>query len=101
MATIGGARALHLDKQIGSLEEGKKADFIVIDTNVPHATPIYNIYSALVYALKASDVRTVIIGGKLVMEDRRVLTLDEPLILSKGEEYKKKISTSLAAGPAK
>jgi 5-methylthioadenosine/S-adenosylhomocysteine deaminase len=101
MATIGGARALHLDKQIGSLEEGKKADLIVIDTSVPHATPMYNIYSALVYALKAADVRTVIIGGKLVMEDRRVLTLNEPLILSKGEEYKNKISASLAGGHAK
>jgi 5-methylthioadenosine/S-adenosylhomocysteine deaminase len=101
MATIGGARALHLDKQIGSLEPGKKADFIVIETNVAHATPMYNVYSALVYALKAADVRTVIIGGKLVMEDRRALTLDEPLILSKGEEYKRKISISLAGGPTK
>ena len=101
MATIGGARALHLDKQIGSLETGKKADFILIDTNAPHATPMYNVYSELVYALKASDVRTVVIAGKLVMEDRRVLTLNEPDILSKAQEYKKKISASLAGGPTK
>ena len=100
MATIGGARALHLDKQIGSLEPAKKADVIVIDTTAPHATPMYNVYSELVYALKASDVRTVIIAGKLVMEDRRILTVNEPEILAKAAEYKKKISASLAA-PAK
>jgi 5-methylthioadenosine/S-adenosylhomocysteine deaminase len=101
MATIGGARALHLDQQIGSLEIGKKADLILIDTATPHATPMYNVYSELVYALKASDVRTVVIGGKPVMEDRRMLTLNQPEILAKGEEYKRKISASLAATPAK
>jgi 5-methylthioadenosine/S-adenosylhomocysteine deaminase len=101
MATIGGARALHLDKQIGSLENGKKADFILIDTSAPHATPMYNVYSELVYALKASDVRTVIIAGKPVMEDRRILTLNEPEILAKSQEYKKKISASLASASAK
>jgi 5-methylthioadenosine/S-adenosylhomocysteine deaminase len=101
MATIGGARALHLDKQIGSLETGKKADFILIDTGAPHAVPMYNVYSELVYALKASDVRTVLIAGKLVMEDRRMLTLNESEILAKAEEYKKKISASLANTPSK
>jgi 5-methylthioadenosine/S-adenosylhomocysteine deaminase len=101
MATIGGARALHLDKQIGSLETGKKADLILIDTGAPHATPMYNVYSELVYASKASDVRTVVVGGKLVMEDRRMLTLNETEILAKAQEYKKKISASLAGTPAK
>jgi 5-methylthioadenosine/S-adenosylhomocysteine deaminase len=96
MATIGGARAIHLEKQIGSLETGKKADVILVDTRAPHATPMYNVYSELVYALKASDVETVLIGGKVVMDDRRMLTLDEPAILAKAEEYKKKISASLA-----
>jgi len=101
MATIGGARALHLDKQVGSLETGKKADFILIDTSTPHATPMYNVYSELVYALKASDARTVVIAGRLVMEDRRLLTLNEPEILAKAQEYKKKISASLAGSSAK
>src|SRR5580658_2749806 len=101
MATIGGARALHLDKQIGSLETGKKADLILIDTGASHAVPMYNVYSELVYALKASDVRTVVIAGKLVMEDRRMLKLDESDILAKAQEYKKKISASLAGTPAK
>ena len=96
MATIGGARALHMEKEIGSLEAGKKADLILIDTTAPHATPMYNVYSELVYALKASDVKTVIIGGRVVMQDRRMLTLDESQILAKAREYQKKISASLA-----
>lgn len=101
LATITGARALHLDKQIGSLEPGKKADLILVDTSAPHATPMYNVYSQLVYALKASDVRTVIIGGKIVMEDRQMLTLDEPEILAKAREYQKQIAASLAKPAAK
>jgi 5-methylthioadenosine/S-adenosylhomocysteine deaminase len=100
MATITGARALHLEKQIGSLETGKKADLIVVDTRAPHATPMYNAYSQLVYALKAADVRTVVIAGRIVMEDRRMLTLDEKEILAKAQEYKKKIEASLATPPA-
>jgi 5-methylthioadenosine/S-adenosylhomocysteine deaminase len=100
MATIGGARALHLDKQIGSLEAGKKADVILISLDAPHATPMYNVYSQLVYALKASDVKTVIIAGKTVMDDRRILTLDENVILAKAREYKSKIEKSLATAPS-
>ena len=96
MATINGARALHMEKQIGSLEAGKKADVILIRTDAPHATPMYNIYSQLVYALKANDVDTVIVGGKIVMEHRRMLTLDEPQILARAREYAKKIEASLA-----
>jgi 5-methylthioadenosine/S-adenosylhomocysteine deaminase len=92
MATIGGARALHLEKQIGSLETGKKADLIVVDMGGPHATPMYNVYSQIVYALKGSDVRTVVINGKIVMEDRRMLTLDEHEILRKAHEYQKRVA---------
>src|SRR5579862_6080828 len=95
MATIGGARALHLEKQIGSLEPGKKADLIIVETNAPHATPMYNVYSELVYALKSSDVRGVVIAGRVVVENGRVLTLDEPAILAKAREYKKQIESSL------
>ena len=101
MATIGGARALHLEKQIGSIETGKKADLILVDTNAPHATPMYDVYSQLVYALKAPDVRTTIVAGKLVMEDRRMLTLDENEILTKAREYKARIDASLALPLAK
>jgi len=101
MATITGARALHMEKQIGSLEAGKKADLILVDTDATHATPMYNVYSQLVYALKASDVHTVVVGGKVVVEDRKALTLDEKEILAKARGYKKKIENSLAVNPAK
>jgi 5-methylthioadenosine/S-adenosylhomocysteine deaminase len=96
MATIGGARALHLEKQIGSLEPGKKADLIAVETNVPHAAPMYNVYSQLVYALKASDVKTVIVAGREVIEDRKAKTLDEKEILAKAQEYRSKIEASLS-----
>jgi 5-methylthioadenosine/S-adenosylhomocysteine deaminase len=94
LATITGARALHMEKLIGSLEAGKKADLIVVDVSAPHATPVYNVYSTIVYALKSSDVRTTIVGGKLVMENHHMLTLDEPAILSKAEEYRKQLAAS-------
>ena len=96
MATIEGARALHLQKQIGSLEPDKKADLIIVDANAPHATPMYNVYSEIVFALKASDVRTVIIAGRVIMEERKMLTLNEDEILQRAKEYQKKILASLA-----
>jgi len=97
MATINGARALHMEKMIGSLEPGKKADLVLVDTDTPHAEPMYDVYSEIVYALKASDVRTVVIAGKIVMKDRQMLTLDEKEIRAKAQEYKAKIAASLAA----
>ena len=63
MATIDGARAIHLEKEIGSLEKGKKADLILISLDEPNAVPMYDVYAAIAYALKGSDVKTVIIGG--------------------------------------
>jgi 5-methylthioadenosine/S-adenosylhomocysteine deaminase len=99
MATIRGANALHLEKQIGSLEDGKRADLIVVDTTGPHATPMYNVYSQLVYALKGSDVKTVVIDGKLVMEDRRLLTRNEKVIVEKAHQYQKKV-VALHSAPA-
>ena len=74
---------------------------IIIDTAAPHAVPMYNAYSEIVYALKASDVRTVVIAGKIVMEDRRMLTLDEKETLAKAQEYKKKIEASMVAPATK
>jgi len=101
MATITGARALHMENQIGSIEPGKKADLILVETTSPHAAPMYNVYSQIVYALKAADVRTVIIGGKPVMEDRKMLTLDETTILEKANEYKKQVLASFSQSPGK
>jgi 5-methylthioadenosine/S-adenosylhomocysteine deaminase len=95
MATIEGARAIHLEKEIGSLEPGKKADLILINLNEPNAVPMYDVYSQLAYALKASDVETVIIGGRIVMRDQRLLTLHENEILAKAREYGKNVQTSL------
>jgi 5-methylthioadenosine/S-adenosylhomocysteine deaminase len=95
MATIEGARAVHLEKEIGSLEPGKKADLILIDLDKPNAVPIFDIYAALAYALKGSDVRTVVIGGKVVMRDRRLLTINEDQVLAKAREYKISVAKSL------
>jgi 5-methylthioadenosine/S-adenosylhomocysteine deaminase len=91
MATLGGARALGMEKEIGSLEVGKKADVILLELNKPHLQPVYNIVSHLVYSATGADVRDVIIDGKLVMENRKLLTLDEGEILEKMEELRKKI----------
>jgi 5-methylthioadenosine/S-adenosylhomocysteine deaminase len=77
IATIGGAKVLGLDDQVGSLEKGKKADIVIIDLNKPHLTPFYNSYSHIVYAVDAADVETVIVNGKVIMEDRKLLTVDE------------------------
>ena len=76
MATRGGAKALGMESMIGSLEVGKQADVIVVDTNRPHLTPMYDPYSHLVYAAKASDVTHSIINGRLVMERRELLSID-------------------------
>jgi 5-methylthioadenosine/S-adenosylhomocysteine deaminase len=76
MATIMGARALGLEAVTGSLEKGKKADLIIVDTNKPHLTPMYNPVSHLVYAAKGSDVTTSIINGTVVMNDGRLKTMD-------------------------
>jgi 5-methylthioadenosine/S-adenosylhomocysteine deaminase len=95
MATIDGAKALHMEKEIGSLEKGKKADLILISLDEPNAVPMYDVYAQLAYALKASDVETVIIGGRIVMRDRKLLTVNEPEAIAKAREYKKKIAASL------
>ena len=86
MATIDGARALGLSDFIGSLEVNKRADIILIDAEKPHLTPIHDIYATLVYSARGSDVDTVIVDGKVLMENRNVKTLDEHEIIKKVEE---------------
>jgi len=95
MATIEGARALHMEKEIGSLEPGKKADFVVLNLEVPNAVPMYDVYSQIVYALKASEVETVVVGGKTLLKDGKLLTVDEGQAMAKGKEYAKKVEASL------
>jgi 5-methylthioadenosine/S-adenosylhomocysteine deaminase len=95
MATIDGARALHMEKEIGSLEAGKKADVIVISLNEPNAVPMYDVYAQLGYALKGNDVETVVIGGRVVMREHQLLTVKEDEAIAKAREYQKKVAASL------
>ena len=95
MATIRGARALHLDKEIGSIEKGKRADLVIVDLDDLNQTPWYNIYSDLVYATKADDVRTVIIEGRVIMRDRRLLTLNEETIKADARRYRERVVQSV------
>jgi 5-methylthioadenosine/S-adenosylhomocysteine deaminase len=95
MATIEGARALHMEEEIGSLEPGKKADLVVISLDEPNAVPMYDVYAQLAYALKESDVETVVIGGRVVMRDRKLLTVNEEQAMAKAREYKKTVAASL------
>ena len=96
MATIRGARAIQMEKEIGSLEPGKRADWISVSLAEANAQPLYNVYSQLVYALKGSDVRDVMVNGRMVVRNRRVLTLNAPEILLKAAEYQKRIKESLS-----
>ena len=96
MATIIGARALHLDSIIGSLETGKGADVIAIRLNEPHAVPIYNVYSQLVYALKGSDVADVMVNGRVIVRDKKVVTIDAAPVMAKAAEYQQRVKKSLA-----
>lgn len=95
MATIRGARALKLDKLVGSLELGKRADIAIVDLDAFHQLPSYNIYSSLVYSTKAADVRTVLINGRVVMLDRRLMTLNENAIKIEAQRYRGQILKSL------
>jgi len=94
-ATIRGAEALHLEKEIGSLEKGKRADILVVDRDTLNQIPLYNLYSDLVYATKASDVETVIINGRLVMRNHRLLTLNEAAVKKDARSFRDKIIKSL------
>lgn len=94
MATIGGARVLGLADRIGSIEVGKDADIILVDMNKPHLTPLYNCYSQMVYAASGADVKTSIIGGKIVMKDRQLLTID----IESAMENVRTIATEIMSG---
>jgi 5-methylthioadenosine/S-adenosylhomocysteine deaminase len=87
MATINGAKTLGLEKSIGSLEIGKKADIILIDLSKPHLKPLHNVYASILYSAKGSDVDTVIVDGKILMENRVVKTLDEHAVIEKAERH--------------
>ena len=86
----------HLEKEIGSLEVGKRADIVIIERDSLHQIPLYNVYSDLVYATKANDVHTVIINGRIVMRNRRLLTLNETAIKASARTFREKIAQSLS-----
>ena len=86
MATINGAKTIGLDKEIGSLEAGKKADIILLDFKKPHLTPLHNCPSHIVYSAFGSDVDTVIVDGNIIMKNRQVNTLDQPKIIKMAQE---------------
>ena len=94
MATIEAARAMGMDRQIGSLEVGKAADIIVVDTRKPHLTPLYNPVSQLVYAARGSDVRHVVIAGRHLVADRRLQHLDLKSIV----EPMRRLSSTIGRG---
>ena len=97
MATCEGARVLGLGQDTGSLLPGKKADIAIIGLNEPHLTPLYNEYSHLVYAVNGADVDTVLINGKVVMRDRKLLTIDEGEAMRRVREIALRVRRSLSS----
>jgi 5-methylthioadenosine/S-adenosylhomocysteine deaminase len=95
MATIEGARAAGLDKKVGSLEPGKRADLITLRLDQPHAMPMFNVYSQIVNVLKGSDVSDVMVEGRWLVRNRKPLTLDPVSIRAKAIEYQQQIKKSL------
>jgi 5-methylthioadenosine/S-adenosylhomocysteine deaminase len=94
MATRDGARVLGME-DVGSLEEGMWADIVIIDLNKPHLTPIYDEYSHIAYSMSGSDVKTVIIDGRIVMEDRRLFTIDEGEAMRRVRKIAERVKESL------
>lgn len=96
MATRGGARALHLEDRLGSLEAGKLADIIIVDTTSTSMTPLYDAYTALVYAASPRDVRTTIVHGRVLMEDRRLTTVDPAVVREHIRGIARKVGETVA-----
>jgi len=96
MATIEGAKALSWENEIGSIEVGKKADLTIIDFNKPHLCPLYNEISHLVYAAKSADINTVMVNGKIVMENGHPTTIKIGKVLEMAEKAKKSLLERLA-----
>ena len=95
MATIGGANALGMQSQIGSLEPGKRADVIIVGMAAARQTPMYNPTSHLVYTTRGDDVRTTIVHGRVLMRDRQVLSLDEAAVLSEARGWTGKVKAAV------
>ena len=96
MATVGGARALHMEERIGSLEPGKLADLVIIDKDATNMIPFYDVYATLVYAASAKDVRTTIVHGRVLMEDRAISTVNAATVKEKLRSLQEKIAAAAA-----
>jgi 5-methylthioadenosine/S-adenosylhomocysteine deaminase len=83
MATSDGAKVLGLDDLVGTIKKGMKADIVIVNLNKPHLTPLYDEYSHLVYAVNGADADTVLINGRIVMKDRRLLTINEAEVMER------------------
>jgi len=95
MATIGGARVLGMEDKIGTLEVGKRADVVIVNLQQPKTQPVYSVESAIVYAASGSSVLTTICDGKILMRDRKVLTVDIPATIAKAKQYRAQVLKSL------
>jgi 5-methylthioadenosine/S-adenosylhomocysteine deaminase len=95
MATITGARAIGMADRIGSIEIGKRADIVAVRLDAPHSVPMYDVYSQLVYALKASDVADVMVNGRVIVRDRKMLTIDLADVMTKAAEYQERVRKSV------
>ena len=95
MATLGGARALGMEDRLGSLEPGKRADLVVVSTAAARMHPLYDPISHLVYVAKGADVSDVVIEGRPVLRDRRLLTLDEAAVLRETEALRARVAASV------
>jgi 5-methylthioadenosine/S-adenosylhomocysteine deaminase len=100
MATIGGARVLGLEKSIGSLETGKRADIIIVNATEPQHTPMYDPVSHLVYVATGSDVETTIVHGRVLMEGRKVRSLDEPHVVAAARRLAHDVRRAVSQQPA-
>lgn len=96
MATMGGARVLNLHDHVGSLEPGKRADIVLLDTRRAGLTPLYNVYSHLVYAARGSDVSTVLVNGRVIVRDGRVLTVDEAEVMERAHTFRDRVREVIA-----
>jgi 5-methylthioadenosine/S-adenosylhomocysteine deaminase len=91
MATRNGAGILGLGETAGSLKQGKKADLVVANIRKPHLLPLYDIYSHIAYSMRASDIETVMVNGKLLVENGKAVTINEEDALRKAKAWQEKI----------
>ena len=94
MATRNGAEIVGLGDVTGSIAAGKKADIVIANLSKPHLTPVYDIYSHITYCMRPDDVETVLVNGKVVVENGSAVTIDEKDVLKKARIWQEKISQS-------